>query len=66
MSNGLENSSNNRIFETAIEIMRKYRTLINEIFGSTPEEVQETHEAMEGLTPAEIREALKIYRERHK
>jgi len=66
MSTGLENSSNNRSFETAIEIMRKYRTLVKEIFGSTPEEVQETHEAMEGLTPAEIREAVKLYREKYK
>jgi len=39
--------------------MRKY-------FGSSPEEVQETYKVLEGFTPAEIREAVKLYREKHK
>ena len=39
--------------------MRKY-------FGSSPEEVQETYKVLEGVTPAEIREAVKLYREKRK
>jgi Mn-dependent DtxR family transcriptional regulator len=66
MSARVENESINNVLETAVDIIRKYRTLFNKILGLTPEEVKETHEALEGFTPAEIREALKLYREKHK
>lgn len=66
MTTKLENEPINKIVETAADIIRRYRTLFQKILGSTPEEVKETHKALEGFTPKEIREALKLYREKRK
>jgi len=35
------------------------------ILGETPEEQEKTLKLMQGMTPAEIQEALREYRERH-
>lgn len=50
------------LLDIAVEIIREDRILFAKILGSTPEEIRETQEALEGLTPAEIREAVKHYR----
>lgn len=65
MSAGLENKSVPELLDTAIDVIKKYRTLFDKILGSTPEEIQETHEVLEGFNSAEIREALKLYRRGH-
>ena len=51
--------------ERAARGLRRYRALINRILGATPEEVRATMLAMEGFTPAQIREALDAYRDLH-
>lgn len=51
--------------ERSAQGLRKYRSLINRILGSTPEEIRETLMAMEGLTPAQIRVACDIYKKIH-
>jgi len=66
MSTGLENKSVANLLDISTDLIREYRILLEKILGSTPEEVQETYEALEGFTPAEIREAVKLYREKHK
>jgi len=62
MSAELKDKSISEILVTSTDIIRKYRIMFNKILGSTPEESRETQEALEGFTPAEIREALKLYR----
>lgn len=49
--------------EKAAEGIRGFRGLIEKILGNSPEGVRETLQAMEGLTPAQIRDALRAYRE---
>ena len=52
--------------ERAARELRKYRDLVNRILGTSPEEVRETLQAMAGLTPAQIRDALWSYKaQRH-
>jgi len=48
--------------ERAAEGLRRYRAIIARYFGDTPEEVRETIEAVEGLHPAQIREACRLFR----
>ena len=66
MSTESKTQSISEVLATSTDIIRKYSTMFGKILGKTPEEIEETKEALEGLTPAEIREALKLYRERHK
>jgi len=49
--------------EKAAEGLRRFRSLVEKILGNSPEEVRETMRAMEGLAPAQIRDALQAYRE---
>jgi len=49
--------------EKAAEGLRRFRGLVEKILGNSPEDVRETLRAMEGLTPAQIRDALGAYRE---
>jgi len=65
MSNELQDQSISEVLVTSADIMRKYRIMFGKILGETPEEFQETQEALEGLTPADIREAVKLYKRRH-
>ncbi len=65
MSTELKDKSISEVLVTSTDIIRKYRTLFDKILGSTPEEMRETQETLEGLTPAEIREAVRNYRARH-
>ena len=51
--------------EKAAAGLRKYRLLVEKILGSSPEEVRNTLRAMEGLTPAQIREACDVYKVLH-
>ena len=39
--------------EKARDALRHYRTLVKKVPGETPEEVRDTLQAMEGLTPAQ-------------
>jgi len=62
MSTEVKNNSISDVLVSSTEIMRKYRILFDKILGSTTEEARETQDALEGFTPAEIREALKLYK----
>lgn len=66
MSTGLEDKSVANLLDISTDAMKEYRILLEKILGSTTEEIRETQEALEGFTPAEIREAVKLYREKHK
>lgn len=48
--------------EKAARGLRRYRRLVEKILGNSPEEVKETLQAIEGLTPAQIRFALRAYK----
>jgi len=52
--------------ENTSEIRSIIQDHVRKYFGSSPEEVQETYKVLEGLTPDEIREAVNLYREKHK
>ena len=39
--------------EKARDALRQYRTLVKKVLGETPEDVRDTLQAMEGLTPAQ-------------
>lgn len=62
MINRLEDKSIPELFDSAMDVISKYNIMFDKILGSTPEEVKETQEALEGLTPAEIRDAVKRFR----
>lgn len=49
--------------EKAAEGLRRFRGLVEKILGNSPEDVRETLRAMEGLSPAQIRDALRVYRQ---
>ena len=53
------------LLDISTDRMKEYRILLEKILGSTTEESRETQEALEGFTPAEIREAVKLYRRGH-
>lgn len=65
MSTEVQDKSISKVLVNSTDIIRKYRVLFDKILGSTPEEIQETQEALEGFTPADIREAMKLYRRGH-
>jgi len=58
----IKKKSVKELLDISLEIIRDYRILFDKILGKTPEEIQETKEALEGFTPADIREAIKLYR----
>ncbi len=60
----MKNKSIPELLETATDVIKKYRVMFDKILGSTTEEVRETKEALEGVTPAEIRAALNLYKKR--
>lgn len=62
MNNRLEDKSDAELLEITADLVKNYRILTHKFLGSTPEEMRETEEVLEGLTPAEIREAVKHYR----
>ena len=62
MSTKLEVKSVSELLDFSTDVIKKYRIMFDKILGSTPEEIIETQEALEGLTPAEIRKAVKLYR----
>jgi len=51
--------------ERSRDALRKYLRLVRKILGSSPDEIQGTLKAMEGLTPAQIREACEVYKGLH-
>ena len=51
------------VLERAAKGLRKCLRIIENILGDSPEEVRETLDALRGLTPAEIREAVRAHRE---
>jgi len=65
MSTELKDKSVPELLDTATELVTAYRLLLEKILGSTSEEFKETQEVLEGFTPADIREAVKIYKRRH-
>jgi len=48
--------------EMAVKGLRTYRSLIRKILGNSPDEVKDMLQVMEGLTLAQIRDALEIYK----
>ena len=65
MSAELEDKSISNILEMSTDLIKEYRLQIEKILGSTPEEIKETQDALEGFTPADIREAVNLYKKRH-
>ena len=53
------------VLDLSIEARRKYQRLLNRVLGDTLEEKHATLRAMEGLTPAPIRDACEIYKSLH-
>ncbi|MBA7689607.1 hypothetical protein ES703_98115 [subsurface metagenome] len=62
MSTRLEDKSIPELLDISSDVIRNYRIMFDKILGSTPEEAIETQEALEGLTPAYIREAVKRFK----
>ena len=50
--------------EKSRRALMRYRGLIQKILGSSPEEVKETLSLMHDLTPSQIREACRLYKNR--
>jgi len=48
--------------ERSRDALRRCRVIVEKLLGGSPGEVRETLRAVEGLTPAQIREALMIFR----
>jgi len=65
MSTPLDMELTAETLEQAAQGLRKYRHLIERILGNSPEEIKKTLMAMKDLTPAQIREALEIYKGLH-
>ncbi len=65
MSDESKRKSTKELLDIAVKIIRENQPLLNKILGQTPDEIQEMHKILEGLTSREIRDALRTYRGRH-
>jgi len=51
-----------KLLEDATGGLRAYREMVAEILGSSPEEQVETRRLLRGLSPGDVRAALREYR----
>ncbi|MCJ7574946.1 hypothetical protein MUO93_11920 [Candidatus Bathyarchaeota archaeon] len=51
-----------KLLEEATGGLRVYRVMVGEILGSSPEEQVETRRLLRGLSPGDVRAALREYR----
>lgn len=54
-----------RALEGSRDFLRGFQAFVHRYLGSTPEEIRETLDAVDALTPAQIREGLLIYKAYH-
>ena len=64
MSDESKRKSTKELLDIAVKIIRDNQPLLDKILGQTPNEIQEMHKILEGLTSREIRDALITYRGR--